>query len=258
MLYYPADKASGNISPENPKIIARQAVNNIFKTEFDPDSNDVGFSTTEDCLPPDFTFADLTMNNGVISVYSTNVYKFDTPETFSNILNNEDTSAILTDLYNNAIQYDHDNSSVIHFGIGAIEDDCYRGYCNSLGKFIATSGLMNDIYNYIGIVKTDFELEFNKPIIGEDLELLSILYGGISIDKAVPIKFGYDINLSSIHMSYMLVMDKNNILWIVPYTKSSTEFSPLDFYKITTEQTNKIQERLKSCVEAYDKYSKNT
>ena len=56
----------------------------------------------------------------------------------------------------------------------------------------------------------------------------------------------------------MLVMDSTSTLWIVPFTSTKDEFSPVEFYKITAEQTNKIQERLKKCIESYDAVQNNT
>ena len=117
---------------------------------------------------------------------------------------------------------------------------------------------MTDIYSKIGIIKTDFKLEFNKPISDENKVFLSMMCGGINIVKAVPIKFGYDIDLNAIKMKYMIVMDSDEILWIVPFTSTKDEFSPVEFYKITAEQTNKIQERLKKCIESYDAVQNNT
>lgn len=245
MLFFTENKVLHIFDPCTPCIVARQAINNIYKMEFNADENDVGVSVTDDTIPQGFTFMDFTESETIYNSLLTCVYRTDTPESLAELLDNDDTTNILENLYNTAIG---DN---IKFN-GSIKNDCYHGYCNSLLSFIIHSGLMNDIYSKMGVIKVDFVLEFNKPIEGEDKILLSTLCGGINIVKAVPIKFGYDINISIIKMKYMLVMDKNNILWIVPFTSTVDEFSPLEFYKITSEQTNKIQERLKKCIDMCD------
>ena len=43
---------------------------------------------------------------------------------------------------------------------------------------------------------------------------------------------------------------------IVAFTESEQEFSPLEFYKMTEEQTNRIQTRLKAAMENYDNHNK--
>lgn len=255
MMFFIRDNTTHTFNPQKPCVIARQAINNIYKMAFDDHADDVGVSVTEDCMPPEYTFEDFTAAEKCINSYLTCVYKIDTPKTLAAILNNETTTDILHTLYQSAIDYD--KNTIINFN-KAIEDDCYRGYCNTLSAFIGNSGLIIDIYSKLGIVKVDFELKSNEPINDENKVFLSMLYGGITIVKAIPLKFGFDINLSCIKMKYMLVMDSTSTLWIVPFTSTKDEFSPVEFYKITAEQTNKIQERLNKCIESYDAVQNNT
>lgn len=253
MLFFMENKGIHMIDADNPCILARQSLMNIFKTSLDPNEDDVGFSITDDACPEGYNFSDLSAASRIIDSRMTNVYKFDTPSTLAVLLDNTITQDILNDLYETAIQYAKDTT--LNF-MNAIKDDCYNGYCNSLFKFIGHCGLMTDIYSKIGIIKTDFKLEFNKPISDENKVFLSMMCGGINIVKAVPIKFGYDIDLNAIKMKYMIVMDSDEILWIVPFTESEQEFSPLEFYKMTEEQTNRIQTRLKATMENYDNHNK--
>lgn len=252
MLFFMRDNTIHAIDADNPCILARQALMNIFKSSLDPTEDDVGFSITDDSCPEGYSFGELSAGTKVIDSYMTNVYKIDTPSSLSTILDNTTTQDILGDLYETAIQYGKDTT--LNF-LNAIKDDCYNGYCNSLFKFIGHCGLMTDIYSKLGIIKADFKLEFNQPISDDNKVFLSMMCGGINIVKAVPIKFGYDINLDSIRMKYMLVMDSDEILWIVPFTASEQEFSPLEFYKMTEEQTNRIQTRLKAAMENYDNHN---
>ena len=255
MMFYKEDPILHIFNATKPCVIARQAINNIYKMAFDDHADDVGVSVTEDCLPPEYTFADFTAAEKFIDSYLTCVYKIDTPYTLAAILSNSTTTEILTELYQNAIDYD--KNTIINFN-KTIDNDCYKGYCNSLSAFIGHSGLIIDIYSQLGIVKVDFELKSNEPISDENKVFLSMMYGGLTIVKAVPLKFGFDIDLSCIKMKYMLVMDSTSTLWILPFTSTENEFSPVEFYKITAEQTNKIQERLKKCIESYDAISDNT
>ena len=123
MMFFIRDNTTHTFNPQKPCVIARQAINNIYKMAFDDHADDVGVSVTEDCMPPEYTFADFTAAEKCINSYLTCVYKIDTPKTLAAILNNETTTDILHNLYQGAIDYD--KNTIINFN-KAIEDDCYR------------------------------------------------------------------------------------------------------------------------------------
>ena len=152
MMFFIRDNTTHTFNSQKPCVIARQAINNIYKMAFDDHADDVGVSVTEDCMPPEYTFADFTAAEKCINSYLTCVYKIDTPKTLAAILNNETTTDILHTLYQSAIDYD--KNTIINFN-KAIEDDCYKGYCNTLSAFIGNSGLIIDIYSKLGIVKVE-------------------------------------------------------------------------------------------------------
>ena len=136
-------------------------------------------------------------------------------------------------------------------------DDCIDGYCNTLTRFIVESDFLNDIRLKMGIIKVDFEMETNKPLNEDDKLIIMTLYGGIHIDKAIPLKFDYDIDMKCIKMKYIMAYDKKNELFIIPYTESKNEINANEIYKLTEKRTNQIQQRLASIVKAYDNSKNN-
>ena len=113
MMFFIRDNTTHTFNPQKPCVIARQAINNIYKMAFDDHADDVGVSVTEDCMPPEYTFADFTAAEKCINSYLTCVYKIDTPKTLAAILNNETTTDILHTLYQSAIDYD--KNTIINF-----------------------------------------------------------------------------------------------------------------------------------------------
>ena len=146
MLFFMENKGIHMIDADNPCILARQSLMNIFKTSLDPNEDDVGFSITDDACPEGYNFSDLSAASRIIDSRMTNVYKFDTPSTLAVLLDNTITQDILNDLYETAIQYAKDTT--LNF-MNAIKDDCYNGYCIRLFKFIGHCGLMTYIYSKI-------------------------------------------------------------------------------------------------------------
>lgn len=248
-IYFPNNKMTKVPHFNQPYIVARQGINNIFASMANEDV--VGMAISLDTLPSGYALSDFMFNESVISSTMTHVYKTDTAKSLEILLTNSDTYDILESLYNHALQFRF--NTIPGYNHETIADDCIGGYCNSTSRFLIESDFMGELYNKIGIVKVDFELKSNVPIEDEDKLLISTLCGGIRINKAVPIAFGYDVNINSIKMRYLLVSDINDKLWIVPYTESDNEIDAESVYNLTKDATLKLQERLKKVVKAYDK-----
>lgn len=245
LIYFP-NRKSGAPDPDNIFAVSRQSVNNIF-AEF-AGIEEVGMSVSTDTIPAGFTIADFLQNDGVISSKISHVYYTDTPDSLSKILDNKDTNEILTDLYNHALRFEMNTTE----DYKEPENCIIRGYCKYLKDMISNTGFMDDIYSNMGIIRFDKPLKENEPLDHDDMLLVSVLCGGIRMNKAVPFKFNYDIDMSIVKMKYVLVMDTDDILWIVPYTVSKDEIAVEELYNIIDVETSKINDRLIKCVKAYD------
>ena len=258
MILFPNDSESQSPDVHKPAVVARQAINNIFADMANID--EVGMSVSLNTLPTNYSLGDFMESLEVESSRIMHIYKIDTPRTLNSILNNEDTEVILKELYDMSL-FKEKNLGHKPEDYEAVDDDCINGYCNSLYRFIIQSGFYEDFLLGLNIVPIDKELEENVPLDTDDkLLLITLCGGGITINKAVPLKFDYDINLDAIKMSYVLTrkVDGTGNLYIVPYTSSPQEIDTEPLYRLTEERVNQLHNRLANIVKAYDEAQGNS
>ena len=256
LIYFPNNRVTKIPDINQPYIVARQGINNIF-AEMSGEIDTVGISISLDTLPSGYALSDFIANESVEDSRLCHVYKTDSSFDLDLLLGNENTESILKELFDQRVYFL--SNTRIDFVKEKYEGEniCVDGYCNSFRKFLIESGFMEDLLNKMGITIVDFELKDNKPLNEEEKLILITLYGGIKINKAVPLRFSYEINLNGIKMKYLLISskdstDKETELFIVPYTEFSNEVDIYSLYKLTEERTIQLQERLLNCVKAYD------
>ncbi len=259
LIYFPNNKYTQVPDVNQPYIVARQGINNIF-AELAGEIDTVGLSVSLDTIPAGYALSDFIANESVINSRLTHVYKTDDSFDLNMLLSTDETENILKELFNQRVFFLSNTRPDFDEEKYKDKDICLDGYCNSLHKFIVESGFIEDLKNSMGITIVDFELEEDKPLDEEEKLILITLYGGIKINKAVPLRFSYEINLKPIKMKYLLVstlngisnIDSNSELFIVPYTEYPDEVDIYSLYKLTEERTIQLQERLLKCVKAYD------
>lgn len=245
LIYFPNNKASLVPDPRQPFAIARQGINNIFADMAGIDT--VGLSVSIDTLPAGYSLSDFMHNESTLSSKLTHAYMIDTCKSIGILLKNDESDKILDDMYHHALRFKKNTID----NYEEPNDFIIDGYCKYFTDMIENTGFIDEVYNHIGVVKMDKPIK-EEPIGEEDKLFLSILCGGIKINKCVPLKFNFDININLIKMKYLMVMDSDGALWICPYTEFPDEISVDEVYKLTDERTTKIQDRLISCVKAYD------
>ena len=249
-IFYPNNKMTKVPDAAQPYIVARQGVQNIFS----PDPQESGASVSLETLPDGYTLADFMANLSVLNSHLTHVYKTDTARELEFILENKDTTDILEDLFNHSLyrfmDLDDKYEKERH---GVTKDSILNGYCRRIKTFLESTDFMYDLYTKMNIITVDFAMEADTPLDIDQKLFCASLLGGERIDKAVPLMFDYTINMDAIKMKYFLAIDTNDILWIVPYTKSPDEIDPKVLYDLTEERTITLQNRLKKVVRAYDK-----
>ena len=256
LIYFPKNRVTKMPDINQPYIVARQGINNIF-AEMAGELDKVGLSITLDTLPAGYALSDFITNDGVNNSRLCHVYKTDSSFDLNMLLNNEESESILKELFEQRVFYLSNTKPDFIKEKYKYENLCLDGYCNTLHKFLLESGFMEDLLNRMGISIVDIDLQDNKELNDEEKLLLITLYGGIKINKAVPLRFSYEINLNAIKMKYLLVstlqcIDKESELYIIPYTEFSDEVDIYSLYKLTEERTIQLQERLLNCVKAYD------
>lgn len=258
LIYFPNDEDTQVPDINKPYIVARQALNNIF-ADLSGQEGYAGVSVSFDTLPIGYTLGDFMDSIEALGSVLMHVYKIDTPDSINFILNDGDVEEIFTELYNK-ILWRCQNTGRIAEDYEIPENDCIDGYCNSLLRFLKESGFYEDLLFKMSIVPIDKELTEKVPLDVDDKLLLATLCGGgIKIDRAVPLKFDYDIDLKSIKMNYLLTrnIDGTGNVYIVPYTVSPEEIDAEALYKLNEERTTQLQNRLISIVKAYDNANGN-
>ena len=248
-IFFPNNDVTGKPESNQPHVVARQGITNIFKSD-----DSVGLSVSLCSLPDGYTLADFLENTSVISSKMCHVYKTDTADDLALLLKNDDTDSILKDLYDH--QYQMCKNTIKEFGKEFEEENKplltnLNGYNLTLESFLKNTGFMYDVDDILNIADVDFKIHQNEKLDMDDILLLSTLYGGIKIDKAKGIKFDYDIDPGLIQMKYLLVRDCEHVLWIVVYTTSPDEIDAKALYNLTEERTLQLQARLKNCVMTY-------
>lgn len=256
VIFFPNNKVTNTPESNQPYVIARQGINNVFN----PLSDTVGCAISLETLPDGYSLGDFLICTSAISSRMCHLYKTDTETDLGILLKNEETDMILKDLYDH--EYNVCKNTIQGFG-KAWEDKGtlppnLNGYNLSFEDFLRNTGFLNETDHILGIANVDFELQPCKGLDIDDKLLLSTLYGGIKIDKAVGIRFNYDIDLNKIKTNYLLVRDQMSMLWIVAYTKSPDEIDAIAMYNLTEERTLQLQERLRRCANAASIDSENS
>lgn len=252
MMFFPCNKVTKEPDINNPYVVARQGINNIF-AELVGYNDIVGMSVSLETLPPDWALIDFMTNDGTLSTSLTHVYKTDTATDLSYLLNNEESNEIFKEFFDKHIHYLENTRPGYKYE--KKDHDCLDGYCTDLFTFINESDFMNDIYSTIGILRTDIIYGDNRELDDDERLFLSTQCGGIRIKKAASIKFAYDVNLEMIKMKYMLVLDSAQRLFIVWYTESSDEIPAEELYNLTEERTKLLQERMMKIIATYSESS---
>lgn len=258
LIYFPNDELTEVPDINKPYIVARQALNNIF-ADMSGQEGLAGLSVSLDTLPTGYTLGDFMDSMEAIDSKLMHIYKIDTPDKINFIFDDEDIENIFKELYNKRLWFGQ-NTGEIDEKYEIPEDDCISGYCNSLKRFISESGFYEDLLIKMNIVPIDKELTEKEALSVDDKLLLATLCGGgIKMDRAVPLKFDYDIDLKAIKMNYLLARNINGSgnVYIVPYTVSPEEIDAEALYKMNEERTTQLQNRLMSIVKAYDKAKGN-
>lgn len=248
LMFFPNNKVTGVPSIDEYKVVARQAINNIY-ADMSGTHDTVGVSVNINNIPAGFALSDFIENKKVYNTTLTHFYKIDDYKTVARLLDDTQTKSILGALFNQRIEYLKNTDPIFSRNPKKVtKDDCIDGYCNSLERFIKETGFINDIKDILGIMKVDFTIHENTPLMDNDKILLSVLYGGIKIEKTYPLKFDYYIDLDTIKMKYVMVEDNTDTLFVIGYTEYPDDVDVTELYSNMQERLDAIYGRLSKIV----------
>ena len=96
--------------------------------------------------------------------------------------------------------------------------DSYDGYCKTLRLLLEQNNFMYDFYRTFNIIPIDEEVLFDTEVKVADniVDIISVIYEVI-IASTLCMEYWYDIDLSTIQNDYVLIMDKNDKLYVIAY-----------------------------------------
>ena len=253
---------------DTPKVIARQSLIDIYASMLSPNTSKVGFSVTKESCPSPYSMSSFMLVNSIDYGFFMSLYKVDTVDFIKKLydfnrrwnFHNVDwikaldsIDKVFSTLRDNRLLYCSRNIKGFNTTRFKEENLPVDGFCPDFKSFASSVGLFDDINTVMGIGRVDFELENDKTLNKEEMQLISLIYGGVKICKTVVAKYSFDIDLEEIKMNYFLIMDSKNELYIVGYTTDETEVTVAELEEVNKNE-EKLRERLKKAVRAFDGY----
>lgn len=210
-------------TPAIPYAICRQCIVDFIYQQIDPKSEMLGISVSKDTCPANVDFSymlscDKVHSGTMIAVYLD--YSLDKILSFIKTKDFDNT------LYATMMDYaKHQSDKFGNFMyINITNQDCYNGYCKSLKILLETNNFMHDFYRAFNIYNLDFDFtdRDNTALTNEEAEVVSTLLCK-NINSSVIVKYGYDIDLTNLSNSVILVADKNAKLYAIAYTEDRTK-----------------------------------
>ena len=220
-----------------PYCVCRQNITDIFANQIQlSDKMYVGCCMSLDTCPPDIDYRIMIACNGMEKCINVCTYMDDTLNDIIGLVKAKDFNNTLESLF-----IDHVNAVVRNNpALEAIKDrikklDHYDGYCKTLELLLEQNNFMYDFYQAFNIIPIDEEVTYDSEdaLDPKITDIISNLYE-INITSTLCVKYWYDVDLSDIDNDYVLIMDKNNKLYVVAYVSSGPK--NIDIEKVESEE----------------------
>lgn len=246
------------LNNNEPYIICRQSVNDIFYQLIsdDPENNEmVGFSVTRETCPTNIEMGELTACSEIEDIQMIHVYKEDNIQSMIQCLDKSlkyNIDVVLKEL--------HDaHCKAVNAAPIAKLGKVIHGWCSDLETLLNTNNFMVDFNQMCEVTGFDVDLtewmdrenEFIWSLNDACRLFFSTVFKVNAVDTKV-IKFDHSINMGDFqNENYVLIRDKNNILWIVVYLCQG-EYLEQELI----DQINKLDVTTRLQLEYFNKYSK--
>ena len=248
LVFFKNQDDTGEPDFYKPTIVARQSLEDLVSENINNEINKVGFSSSQEDLPPDYQLTDLLINEKVLDSKLYHIYLADKSDEIIDLIKNEESENIFKELYDKEIN--HMKKTRLKFDT-TIQRKSINGFCKSLDVFIKENDFVGDINRSLGIGFIDVSLKNHKILTEDDKTFLSLMYGGIRFDKTYVIEYHYDIDLSQIKMKYLIIKDILEDTYIVGYTESPEEITK-DQIQLSNQKAKQFRDRLSKIAKAYD------
>ena len=238
-----------------PYCACRQGITDIHANQLSNGKTYYGACVSVDTIPEGVPF-DIMVSCDYVYDKDTQIvatYNDDTLDTILSMIKTKLYDNVLNMLFLEHAQYLSTTMGKIFYNNVIKAENC-EGYCRTLKSLLSYNNFMYDFHRGFNIFPMDFDLSgFDEKKLPENYtEILRRLLCK-NIDKALVIKYSYDIDLKAIQRNYILVSDKNGGLYIITYTYHGEYHIPVEEIE-TAENIENLHSKMnsKSVQEAYN------
>ena len=226
---YKEAKLSGQYT--KPFVACRQCIGDVYDSmmQESPELSLVGMSCNQMSIPEGIEFDALLACTKIDLTSNVTFYIDDTLDDILNMVKTKPYDKVLeSDLLDHVNYMERKLGRKIGFNSAIKSCD---GYCRDLRQLLEENNFWYDLQSYIGIIKINVPVEIdtediNRCHLSEDLkiDLSNILMKNIG--ETWVIKYDLDIDIDTIKKDHFLLMDSNNILWVVCYETIGEYIAP--------------------------------
>lgn len=229
-----------DMKSELPYCVCRQGITDIFYQMAKPDKNLYGASVSRDTIPAGIEFDIMVACDNVYqnSTQYIAVYLNDTLDDIISLVNTKEYDKTLNLMFLDHVQHESTKYGKVYYETMLKSDNC-EGYARTLKGLMDSTNFMFDFHRGFDIYPMDFDLsEMDQQALPDNYKsILSDLLCK-NIDKALVIRYDHDIQFSLIKKDYVLISDRNGILYLITFTTSGTYHIPVE--KIVSDKNVEI------------------
>lgn len=204
-----------------PYCVCRQNITDIFANQLKLSNKMyVGCSMSLDTCPPDIDYRIMIACNDIEKCVNVCVYMDDTLDKILDLVKTKDFDRALEALFVDHANYEIKNNPTLALMKDRIMKlESYDGYCKSLKTLLEQNNFMYDFYQAFRIIPIDEKVTYDKDTGAVDQNISDIIADiyEVNIVSTLCMKYWYDIDLEDIDNDYVLIMDKDDELFVVAY-----------------------------------------
>ena len=221
-----------------PYCVCRQNITDVFANQLKiSDKMYVGCSMSLDTCPPDIDYRIMIACNGIEKSVNLCVYMDDTLDDILGMIKTKDFDRTLESLFIDHINYETShNNKLAPLKDLLLKQNYHIGYCKSLRLLLEQNNFMYDFYQAFNIIPIDEDVKYDAETGEVDdriSDIISDIYE-VNIVSTLCMRYWYDIDLTNIDNDYVLIMDKNNNLYVVAYVSIGPKH--IDIEKVESEE----------------------
>ena len=204
-----------------PYCACRQNITDIFAMQIKVSNKMyVGCSMSLETCPPDVDYRVMIACNGVDKCVNVCSYMDDTLDDLLHMVKTKDFDRTLESLFIDHINYTIKQTPTLSMmKQRMLKLDKYDGYCKSLRTLLEDNNFMYDFYRAFGIVPIELKVTYDEKTQMVNNNIVNIIsdISNTEIISTLCMKYWYDIKLDEIDNDYILIMDKDNDLYLIAY-----------------------------------------